>query len=712
MGPRRLLLSLILASAACAAAHADQIAAVQSSAGPVDHTRVIQAVKTQAVPPLDGSLDSPLWAAGVTAQGFENFSLRRPAKYATVAYLLYDDKNFYVGVHAEQAGTPIIATQNVDHAGVVNDDHILLQIDTSGNGSRVYTFRASPRGIHDESSSENARYAPEWTSVGKIFANGDYNVVMVIPLADMRAQNAPVQRWRINVARLVAATSDAYTWAYEPNETDLHNPAFWPAFDGIKIASSATRPKPHAEIYALGSSGTDRRRFQDGFGRFVSTNPRGTGIDFTYPVTNTLAVVGTVNPDFSNVETDQTSIAPQTFERNYTEYRPFFAQGARYINALPEINMNGIVETLFYTPSIGIFDRGVKVEGTAGNSSVGALNVRGADFNDTALGYSYRTPDHSATMSAQGVLANHGGIRDASYGVGFQGLNAHSGIFEIIKAEKEKKTGADGSHYVFASTGFQTASWFLALDYRDIAPGFAPVDGYTAIDDIRGPRLGFNYNGVGAKGGFIKSWTVGGMVDRFVDRTGAPKEYDENGSFGITFDNQLTFSGGAGTSGIRFDPSSAAPLVRYDLQQVGLGYRDGTPSPVDLTYAFGPFGGAYLQQLDFSTSRALGEYAISLEYGGTAERGGEAPGGHDSQWIRRFSLSRSFGRNTSLAIGLRSINGYGGYARPGANLAFSFHRRLRNLDEIYVDYGTPAAPSTLHRAVAKYVFHLGAGSGT
>jgi hypothetical protein len=685
---------------------------VAQTARPVDHTTILRAVKAQTAPPLDASLESPVWQSAVKAAGFENFNTREPAKYETDAYFLYDDQNLYVGIHAVQQGTPIVATQNVDNAGVLTDDHVAFSIDTSGNGSRVYSFKVTPKGVHDETSSENARYAPDWTSIAKVMPNGDYNVMMVIPLSDIRAQSAAVQSWKMNVVRFVAATNDEYTWAYEPTQTDVGSPQYWPTIQGLQLVAKATRPQPHADVYALSSSGADHRTFQNGIGNFVQTNPRAIGVDVTYPITNTLAVVGTLNPDFSNVEQDQTSIAPQMFQRQYREYRPFFAQGAQYINSMPSVSVNGISDSLFYTPRIGIFDRGLKVEGTIGRNSIGALNVTGDGFNDTAFGYSQSNQQQTFGYGAEGVLANHTGVKDDTLGTFVTRSNPHSGEFTMLTFSRENNSLDGSGGYLFASEGVQSAKYFGAIDYRDISPNFNPIDGYTAFNDIRGPRAIFQYNGVGGKGGPIKSWTAGGIVDRFVDSTGQLREYDANASAGITFKNQLSVMMSSGPSGLRFDQSPAGDVVPFSLRNIMLGYKDGSPSPVDASYAWGPFGGGYLQQMTFSTSHQFGLYGLSLEYDGTVEHASAAQP-YDTQWLRRISLTRSFGRSASLAIGLRGVNGYGGFATPGTNLALSYHKRFANLDELYVDYGTPASPgNTIHRLIVKYIFHAGGGSGT
>lgn len=690
------------------------------AAASVDSSQHFAAVKTATPPPLDASLPAAAWRKALVATGFFDFTTREPAKYATTAYLLYDDVNLYVGFHCVQTGTPITAAQTVNNAGVGSDDHVAISLDTSGNGSRVYSFKVTPKGIHDEYSSEDSRYAPPWKSVGKIFPNGDYNVMMVIPLADLRAQGSAVAHWRVNFVRSIAATNEEYTWAYDPTMNDVGASQFWPWLDGLQLAAHATQPQPRADVYALASAGSDRRQFQNGIGNFEQMNPRAIGLDATYPFTNTLALVGTLNPDFSNIEQDQTTIAPQEFQRNYQEYRPFFSEGSHFINALPGININGY-ETLFYTPSIGIFNRGLKLEGTTGNNSIGALNVSGSGFDDTALGYNYTPPNNAFGVSFEDVLANHTGLRDNTEGFALDQRNVHSGELSIVRFEQETGTNVTApgaAQSLEFGAGLQSARQSAFLVYKDLGPAFAPVDGYTQSNDIAGPQLFWQYNGVGPHRGGVQSYQVFLVGDRYSDRSGAVHQADVDANVDVTLRSLLSFNYGTGTSELRLYgtpyPVYANPQqLTYNQQSLGVGYKDGTPNHVDASYSWGPFGGSYLQQIDASTTRQFGAYGISLEFAGSIEHAsaGALPRSN-SQWLRSASLSRSFGRDALLAIGIRSINGTGGFAVPATNLAISYHQRLRNQDELYIDYGTPAAYQTLHRLLVKIVFHVGGGTGT
>ncbi|MBC5798421.1 MAG: hypothetical protein GIX03_13995 [Candidatus Eremiobacteraeota bacterium] len=99
------------------------------------------------------------------ATDFANFTTHGPARSATTALLLYDDKNLYVGFICDQRGEPLTATQTVNDVGYGLDDEVTVAIDTSGNGSRTYTFTSTPLGVRYESSSESSRYQPPWSTV-------------------------------------------------------------------------------------------------------------------------------------------------------------------------------------------------------------------------------------------------------------------------------------------------------------------------------------------------------------------------------------------------------------------------------------------------------------------------------------------------------------------------------------------------------------------
>jgi hypothetical protein len=120
------------------------------------------------------------------------------------------------------------------------------------------------------------------------------------------------------------------------------------------------------------------------------------------------------------------------------------------------------------------------------------------------------------------------------------------------------------------------------------------------------------------------------------------------------------------------------------------------------------FAPAYTQQFNLTSTKAFaGGLAATATYAGTIER--PFLGTMDSQFLRKISLSRALGADAQIALSFGTINGQGGFAAPGTNLAVSYHKRFQNQSQLYFEYGSPASYHTLQRFVLKYVYHIGAG---
>jgi len=707
--------------------------------------------------PLDPALADPAWAAGRVPAGngpWINVTTRSPAAYATTAYVLYDDRNLYVGFKAEQAGAPITASQTTNDVGFGLDDFVGIGVDTSGTGSQAYYFEATPRGVRYQQANENVRFRPRWTASGRTDGSS-WSAVMIIPLDVLRVPRGGPQLWRFQFVRGIAARGEHLSWVWDTIMQDAAS-GTWPTFADTRFwaggqlvlaASAAAKPKPRADIYGLASIGEDRNLFQQANGTFLPMKVRWYGGDVSYPITPTVRFVGTLNPDFSNVEIDQQTIVPQEFQRQLIEYRPFFAQGANFINAsTPPRTPTGSYSTannlVFYSPSVGPFDSGAKVEGTFGDQSFGALTFHGYDetsnntFSDQAYGFQHTVPGGSFIYWSDGVIANH----------------SISGSDTTIENGVEARDYKNGMIY-FADYSFESGSWVpqghadfseffvdrhkdnleFNLGYLDVSPNYDPIDGYTANSDIRGPQFNFSFNGASPA---IKNYGAYVGLDRYLDDSGAVHQADTQLFFNATFENQISINGiGEAVGQLRSysipeGPGCAGPILfvssftgypcyldgftqPFNLYQIPIGYRDGTPSPFDASYSWGPFGDNYVHLFTLSTSRQLTRrLSLGLEYDGTYERA-FSDGVLDSQWLRRISLGYNISSESALTFELRDINGYGGFATQiGNNLAVAFHQRFPSGNELYVNFGSPAAGATLNRLIVKFVFHAGADAGT
>jgi len=711
-----------------------------------------------ATPPkLSLDFGAPPWDTVKPIVGFETLTTHSIARYPTTARIVFDASNVYVAIHCEQRGAPIVATQTTNNIGFGLDDFAGIGIDTTGNG-QAYYFEVTPSGVRYQQASESNRYTPVWTALahGK---SGDWDALLVVPFSVLRTQAAGVQRWRVNIVRHIASLNENESWAYDPLMGDngaqndfprFGDARFWPYVAGIKVAGRTIRPQPRAEVYALASGGGDRHLYQQATQLFAPQGTRNLGLDVNVPLTGTLAFVGALAPDFSNVEVDQQTISPQEFRRSLTEYRPFFAQGASFFDPVSQTSINAAPNTIFYSPGIGPFSRGEKIEGRIGNQSVGLLNVAGPGFNDTVLAYKHSLPDRTFGYSFDAVSAHHqlGNLTaysaagsDVSYDATVSGRNLRNGLVYAADYGAENGTAVPGTNARLAYKSenvldVHKQNYEIFTEYRDIGPKWNPIDGFTNVADIRGPGGFIDLNGNPPAKSPLKRAELFVFADRLTDGSGAVHQADFNMNADLVFRNLLHLSGGPNFSALRFYGNGAS-LVGYDSGYVGgvtapftqhnfnVGYKDGTPTPFDVTTSWGPFETfnadgtlrpTYLRQYSLSTSRPLGRtYTLGLEFDGTLEAFPARYANlraYDGQELRRISLGKALGAESNLSVSLRSISGSGGFAVPGVNLAASFHRRFSSAGELYVNYGTPAAPATLQRLIVKYVFRAGSGAGT
>ncbi len=706
------------------------------------------------VPPGTADLATGPWANATVVNNLENLTTRAPAnQLPTTARILFDRANIYVAIHAVQTGVPLVRTQTTNDIGFGVDDYVGVGIDTTGNG-QAYFFETTPSGVRYQQSTESVRYRPVWVASAHETPDG-WDALLAVPFSVLRTEKSPVQKWRVNIIRHIASRNENQTWAYDPIMSDgggfpsLSDARYWPALDGVHVGSNANRPRPRAEIFGLESFGQDRDRYQQATGAFAPQGTRHVGFDANVPLTGTISFVGALAPDFSNVEVDQQTISPQEFRRGLSEYRPFFSQGANFFSPVSSSSINQAPNQLFYSPGIGPFDRGEKIEGTYGLQSIGLLNVAGAGFNDTVLGFKHALGDRTFSYSFDAVSAHHANgnltaspfqASDFTYDAMVAGRNLKTGLVYTADYGAERGSVAGTTpRLAYRSENFldvHKSNYEIFTSYRDIGPKWNPIDGFTNVADIRGPGSFVDLNSTPGGGGPFKRLDFFVFGDRLVDRSGAAHQSDAFANATVVFKNLLSISGGPSTSALRLYDSGAS-LVGYDggyrhpvtvpfnSHNVSVGYRDGTPTPYDASYSWGPFAtfdasglprNTYLQQYSVSSSRPLGsKYTIGAEVDGTLEEFPTADPRvrtHDGQILRRFSFGQALGNESNLSLSLRSVSGNGGFGTPGLNLAGSYHRRFANASELFINYGTPAANSTLQRVIVKYVLRLGGGAGT
>ena len=325
-----------------------------------------------------------------------------------------DGRYLYVRFDATQRG-PAIASQHSNdtisggsqgNGGSLSwssDDAVWVDLWPTGPTGFEYQFEANPNGSHNESSTENAAFAPQWESHGAIH-DGGYTVTMAIPLNVIHG--ARTGAWRAQFIRYVHATGAEYVWSYDAAQTKPDDVSRAGSL-AVTVSGKAPLPPPRAALYALGS--------------VASASAGGStsriGGDLSVPVTPTAALFATFHPDYSNVELDQQTIAPTVYQRQIAEVRPFFTQAASYYNNFNCDVCSGYVATL-YTPAIPTFGQGYAFEGKQGNFGFAGFDAIANGRSDLATALDYNSPDTRWQAAFQHVSTNLTGFVDDTNEIG------------------------------------------------------------------------------------------------------------------------------------------------------------------------------------------------------------------------------------------------------------------------------------------------------
>ncbi|MGZ3575286.1 MAG: hypothetical protein ACXVA3_08400 [Vulcanimicrobiaceae bacterium] len=670
-----------------------------------------------ATPPnVAGTIDAS-WKGAAQVSMAWDYVYRRPAEEATTVYIAQYGQAIYVAFDAHQRESLTI-NQNTNGGGVYNDDHVSVAFFPQGTQGFVYIFRSNPVGARDQSSSENSAYAPQWDSRGRQ-THGGYVVTMRIPLNIIRSGGS--HSWRVQFVRKTIATGADGIWAHDPAMQADIDVNYLGDLLGIDIGKAASRPPARVQVYGLGEFAAPS----------VGGGTSRMGADLSVPVTSTSSFVATLHPDYSNVETDQQSIAPQEFPRYYQEVRPFFTQIASQFNG--HFGCVGGCPTTLYTPGIPEFSDGYALEGTQGPATFAAFDAIGPQRTDAAqtLGLFSNSREHQSQLSLQRVSVDTPTIHDVTTTVatGYGFSQNHAYVFANAGTDRGTfVTDAKQGNYSEVGFGLADQTSSASIDYQRVGSQFQPVDGYTSHPGTAGVVASFNKTIPYSATSFLQSVSLSGSFDRYHDDAGRVNQRDESLSTSLKTRTQLGLIFGTSSSYLMI---ADGELVPFNQNGISLSYRANTATGSNISYDYGRYYHGFLQSWYRNTGFRLTKRVIlSLEADDTHYMP-DATYGLGTSWneisadqlLERATLDWQFSHEASLDIGGRRIvgifapTGYGFVPVAGTrslnatNLTAAFHfLALRN--EFYVVYGDPSQLSTAHALFLKWIQYIGAPKGT
>lgn len=398
-----------------------------------------------------------------------------PATQRTEVFIGYTEDELHVIFLAFDNQPNLIRANLSSRENIDGDDSVEMTIDTFNDQRAAFAFRTTPMGIQwdarwTEGSSNRAGFDTTleavWDSEGQLTDEG-YMVKMAIPLRSLRFPDSDEQTWRIQFARQIPRLNESSYWP--PYSIEIEGRLNQTAIaTGIRDVSSGNNLQLIPFIFARSVDAIDLSAI--GGPKFGTTSEQDVGFDAKYVFNDSMVLDVTLNPDFSQVESDQPQVTVnQRFEVQFPERRPFFVENADFF---------ATDSTLVFTRRIVDPEGGMRFTGRSGNYGFGAILM-----NDEAPGL-----NRAANDPLNGEKATIGILR------GFRDISEQSRIGFLL-SDREL---ADGYNRVGSLDGrFKlTDNWLtqaqLVATESEPASGGATTTGYQR--NIQANRVGRTLN--------------------------------------------------------------------------------------------------------------------------------------------------------------------------------------------------------------------------
>ena len=272
----------------------------------------------------------------------------------TDVYLSYDDTNLYVVFVSFDDDPAQVRARMVARGGqILDDDFVSIQIDTFRDQRRAYAFAANPLGIQNtgvwiEGQGWDYSFDTVWHSKGQRTERG-YVVWMSIPFRSLRFSTASQQTWGLMLQRNIPRDNEESYWpSYSSRIEGRLNQA------GLMTGIENVSPGRNVQLipYAFFRSFRALDVSDLAQPRFVSDAAESRlGLDAKFVLKDSVVVDATVNPDFSQVESDEPQVTVnQRFEVFFPEKRPFFLENASFF----QTPINLVFTRRIRDPSVGV----------------------------------------------------------------------------------------------------------------------------------------------------------------------------------------------------------------------------------------------------------------------------------------------------------------------------------------------------------------------
>jgi hypothetical protein len=432
----------------------------------------------------------------------------------TTVWAAYDADNLYFAFKCDDPDPSKIKTSITRRDNIWADDWVGLSLDALGTGQMAYHLMVNPSGVQLDllnSAAGGEDESPDyvWESAGRVNESG-YAVEIRLPLQTIRFRGGRDVRMGILFWRRVSRTGVSVSWP-------ALSPSTWVFDRNAVLVFGELKPRlPRETIPSMTYARSQSRELPTRW--HGADDEADFGVSAKYGITSTITLDATLNPDFSQVESDAFQVeVNQRFPVFFSEKRPFFMEGAGLFTLAGQGNDNSLQRAV-HTRRIVDPIFGAKITGTAGKFTFGTLTALDqAGGRDLPEGDVNREKDRWYN-----IVRGQYSLGPSNY-LGALALDAE------FAGGSNRVVGAD-------------LSWRVNATQR--------LSGFLLASNTRAPGAADSRSGIGAQAGYEYS-------TRRLVLVGSGEHYDRDFEMQTAFINRVGITSGWGFAQYSFYPPQA-----------------------------------------------------------------------------------------------------------------------------------------------------------
>lgn len=500
---------------------------------------------------IDAVLDEAAWdRALIIDLEYET----RPAENTdapveTIGMVTYDERFVYVAFKAKDPEPQKIRAHLSDRDTAWSDDWVGIVLDTFNDERRAFEFFVNPLGVQmdmlndDVTGREDSAWDAIWSSAGRVTEEG-YVVEVAIPFYSLRfPAGHEAQTWGVDLMRNYPR-SDRVRIRSQPEDRDRN--CYLCQISKMRGFENVTPGRNIEIVPTMVSTRVDERQ-DSGSTQLAEGDPDSDfGLTGKWGITPNLTFLGTINPDFSQVEADVAQLDVNSqFALFFPERRPFFMDGADFFDT----PLNAV-----FTRNVADPDWGLKLTGKMSANGVGVFAAQDTitnlifpgsqgsdsgsfDFEslDSVVRYRRDVGDNSAIGA---LVTDRAGDDYSNLVAGLDGtirfMESNSVSFQYLSSQTEYPTeivdeygqpeGSFRDDAYRVGLNHNSRNWNAYAQYQDIGTDFRADMGFM-------PRVDYTFllGGVeriwwGEEENWWTSFRLGGDWDLTEDQSGQQLE--------------------------------------------------------------------------------------------------------------------------------------------------------------------------------------------